>query len=113
MNRKSSVIKNNARQPNLFAEILKGFFKEKIVCLLLFLIFVSALSVVQVTYASRQELITQDELLQQRDDLDLQWRYLLVEQEFYAQHVRIEEIAKTKLGMKRPQSKDEQVVILP
>ncbi|SFD23059.1 cell division protein FtsL [Pseudoalteromonas denitrificans] len=113
MDIKSSVIKKNTRQPNLFAEIFKGFFKEKIVFLLLFLIFITALAVVQVTHASRQELILQDQLLQQRDDLDLQWRYLLVEQEFYAQHVRIEEIAKTKLQMKRPQSKDEQVVILP
>ncbi|MBE0365020.1 cell division protein FtsL [Pseudoalteromonas ulvae UL12] len=71
------------------------------------------MAVVQVTHLSRQELIQQDKLLQQRDEYDLQWRYLLVEQEFYAQHARIEDIASKKLQMKRPDSKDEQVVILP
>ncbi|OUL57579.1 cell division protein FtsL [Pseudoalteromonas ulvae] len=101
------------RQPNLFAEIVGGLFREKFTSGLLFLILVSALAVVQVTHLSRQELIQQDKLLQQRDEYDLQWRYLLVEQEFYAQHARIEDIASKKLQMKRPDSKDEQVVILP
>ncbi len=105
--------KKNVRSPNLFVEIAKGLLREKVTMGLLFIIFVTAISVVQVTHASRQELITQDRLLQQRDELDLEWRYLVVEEEFYAQHVRIEDIARTKLQMKRPKSIDEQVVILP
>jgi len=101
------------RQPKLFLEMLAGLFANKLTLLLLLLIFVSALVVVQVTHFARQQLIDQDVLLQQRDELDLQWRYLLVEEEFYSQHARIEEVAKTQLKMKRPTSKDEQVVVLP
>ncbi len=104
--------KEKQRQPNLFAEIVSGIAGHTLTLLLLFLLLVTALAVVQVTHASRQELIKQDALLQQRDELDLQWRYLVVEEEFYSQHARIEDIAKSELGMKRPTSKEEQAIIL-
>ncbi|MBD1581006.1 cell division protein FtsL [Pseudoalteromonas sp. S16_S37] len=104
--------KNIDRQPKLFLEIIQGLFANKLTVFLLLLIFATSLAVVQVTHLTRQQLIAQDELLQQRDELDLEWRYLLVEEEFYSQHARIEEIAKTQLNMKRPTSKDEQVVVL-
>ncbi|CAM4119998.1 cell division protein FtsL [Pseudoalteromonas byunsanensis] len=100
------------RQPKLFVEIIQGLLANKLTLFLLLSIFVTALAVVQVTHLTRAQLISQDELLQQRDELDLEWRYLLVEEEFYSQHARIEEIAKTQLNMKRPTSKDEQVVVL-
>ncbi|CCQ10353.1 Cell division protein FtsL [Pseudoalteromonas luteoviolacea B = ATCC 29581] len=108
MNQKAQL-----RQPNLFVEIFKGLFEHKFVAFLLVLIFFSSLSLVQVTHLTRQQLIEQDKLLQQRDELDLEWRYLVVEEEFYSQHARIEEVAINQLGMKRPTSKDEQVVVLP
>lgn len=101
------------RQPNLFREIVKGLFEHKFVAFLLVLIFVSSLSLVQVTHLTRQQLIQQDKLLQQRDELDLAWRYMVVEEQFYSQHARIEEVAVSQLNMKRPTSKDEQVVVLP
>jgi cell division protein FtsL len=101
------------RQPNLFREIIKGLFEHKFVAFLLVLIFISSLSVVQVTHLTRQQLIQQDKLLQQRDELDLAWRYMVVEEQFYSQHARIEEVAVSQLNMKRPTSKDEQVVVLP
>ena len=100
------------RQPNLFVEVFKGLAANKLTLALLVVILASSLSVVQVTHLARQQLITQDELLQERDELDLEWRYLLVEEEFYSQHARIEEIATMQLEMKRPTSQDEQVVIL-
>ena len=84
--------KANHRQPNLFLEILKGLGANKLTSALLVVIFASSLSVVQITHLARQELIEQDELLQERDELDLEWRYLLVEEEFYSQHARIEEL---------------------
>ena len=105
--------KANHRQPNLFVEVLKGLGANKLTSALLVVIVASSLSVVQVTHYARQELIAQDQLLQERDELDLEWRYLLVEEEFYSQHARIEEIATMQLEMKRPTSQDEQVIILP
>jgi len=44
--------------------------------------------------------------------LDLEWSYFSVEEEFYSQHARIEEVATSQLEMKRPTSQDEQVIIL-
>ena len=107
------VSKNNTRQPNLFIEIAKGLFREKFTLGLLFSIFASAIAVVLITDASRAEVIKQDQLLQQKDELDLAWGYLVVESEFYAQHARVEDIAKKKLDMKRPERKDEKLVVLP
>ena len=49
---------------------------------------------------------------QGQGELDLEWRYLLVEEEFYSQHARIEEVATSQLKMKRPTSQDEQVIIV-
>ncbi|MFC0117807.1 cell division protein FtsL [Pseudoalteromonas xiamenensis] len=108
MNQKAQL-----RQPNLFNEIIKGLFANKFIAFLLVLIFFSSLVLVQITHLTRQQLIEQDKLLQQRDELDLEWRYLIVEEEFYSQHARIEEVAISQLDMKRPTSKDEQVVVLP
>jgi cell division protein FtsL len=104
--------KANHRQPNLFLEILKGLGANKLTSALLVVIFASSFAVVQVTHSARAQLIKQDTLLQERDELDLEWRYLLVEEEFYSQHARIEEIATTQLQMKRPTSQDEQVIII-
>lgn len=104
--------KASYRQPNLFLEIIKGLGANKITLTLLVVIFASSLSVVQVTHLSRAQLIEQDSLLQERDELDLEWRYFLVEEEFYSQHARIEEVATSQLEMKRPTSQDEQVIIL-
>ncbi|MBQ4833848.1 cell division protein FtsL [Pseudoalteromonas sp. MMG010] len=104
--------KANYRQPNLFLEVIKGLGANKLTSALLVVIFVSSFAVVQVTHLARAQLIQQDKLLQQRDELDLQWRYLLVEEEFYSQHARIEDIATTQLQMKRPTSQNEQVIIL-
>jgi len=78
----------------------------------LVVILASSLTLVQITHLARGQLIEQDSLLQQRDELDLEWRYLLVEEEFYSQHARIEEVAISQLKMKRPTSQDEQVIIL-
>ncbi|TMP31493.1 cell division protein FtsL [Pseudoalteromonas rubra] len=106
-------MKKHQRQPKLFLEICQLLLDNKLTFLLLALTLGSALAVVQVTHLTRQQLIEQDKLLQKRDELDLEWRYLLVEEEFYSQHARIEEVARTQLQMKRPTSKEEQVIVLP
>ncbi|AQP99291.1 MULTISPECIES: cell division protein FtsL [Pseudoalteromonas] len=103
---------NHRQPPNLFFEIVKGLGANALTSALLVVIFASCFTVVQITHLSRGELIKQDMLLQERDELDLEWRYLLVEEEFYSQHARIEEVAISQLKMKRPTSQDEQVIIL-
>ncbi|QIZ78526.1 cell division protein FtsL [Ferrimonas lipolytica] len=52
-------------------------------------------------------------LLQQRDQLDVQWRHLLLEEQTLAEHSRIDRLARKQLQMQRPKPAQEQVVKLP
>lgn len=80
---------------------------------LLFLNVATAFAVVHWAQLNRQMVIQQDVLLQQRDDIDLRWRHLLLEQRALAEHSRVEQIAREKLGMSRPSTEEEVVVTLP
>ena len=56
--------------------------------LLLLACVVSALMVVHFAHLNRQATIEQDALYQQRDQLDIEWRNLLLEQRALAEHSR-------------------------
>jgi cell division protein FtsL len=65
--------------------------------------FASALAVVYSTHHSRKlfaELQAQEKL---RDDLDVEWGRLQLEQSTFATHGHIEAVAHDKLGMRMPQ----------
>jgi cell division protein FtsL len=53
-------------------------------------------------HLNRQLTIQQDLNYQQRDQLDTEWRNLLLEQRALAEHSRVEEIARRQLNMQRP-----------
>ena len=97
----------------LVRTILKDLSKYKLTMGLLLLNVVSAVAVVHWAQLNRQMVIQQDVLLQQRDDIDLHWRHLLLEQRALAEHSRVEQIARDRLGMDRPSTDEEVVVTLP
>lgn len=97
----------------LAKSILKDLSKYKLTMGLLLLNVVSAVAVVHWAQLNRQMVIQQDVLLQQRDDIDLHWRHLLLEQRALAEHSRVEQIARDRLGMDRPSTDEEVVVTLP
>jgi cell division protein FtsL len=97
----------------LIDAIFKDISKYKLTMGLLFLNVATAFAVVHWAQLNRQMVIQQDVLLQQRDDIDLRWRHLLLEQRALAEHSRIEQIAREKLGMSRPSTEEEVVVSLP
>lgn len=97
----------------LVKSILKDLSKYKLTMGLLLLNVVSAVAVVHWAQLNRQMVIQQDVLLQQRDDIDLHWRHLLLEQRALAEHSRVEQIARDRLGMDRPSTDEEVVVTLP
>lgn len=97
----------------LASSILKDLSKYKLTMGLLLLNVVSAVAVVHWAQLNRQMVIQQDVLLQQRDDIDLHWRHLLLEQRALAEHSRVEQIARDRLGMDRPSTDEEVVVTLP
>ncbi len=77
-----------------------------------FLVLSSALGVVYTKYLNRNLHIQLEQLQIARDNLHVEWTQLLLEQGTLASDVRVEKIAKEKLGMVMPASK-EIVVVQP
>ncbi len=80
---------------------------------LLVMVVVSAFSVIYYTHVNRQTTSELEILLSQRDELNIEWRNLLLEQNSLAEHSAIESKAKKLLKMKRPDSKSEVIITLP
>lgn len=95
---------------NVLKEILFDLSRHKLILLLICVNTVTALSIIQVTHNSRAMIIHQDKLMQQRDDLEIQWRHLTLEQRTFAEHSRVEEIAVDSLDMYRPDAKEEVII---
>lgn len=73
-------------------------------------ILISALAVVYITHQSRQLIAQQELLLIERDQLDIEWRNQILEENSLAEHSRVERLAETELEMKRPSASSEIVV---
>ncbi|MBY5992113.1 cell division protein FtsL [Ferrimonas balearica] len=73
----------------------------------------SAMGVVWSAQESRNLTARWNELLQERDQLDVQWRHLLLEEQTLAEHSRVARKATRDLQMHRPKPSQEKVVRLP
>ena len=93
--------------------IVSDVLQHKVLLVLMLCCLGSALAVVQFTHMNRQLTIGEDKLFQQRDQLEVEWRNLLLEQRSLAEHSRVEELATTKLDMVRPQGPQDVVVQQP
>lgn len=88
---------------------MKGEWKSLLAPAVLFaLIFASALNVVLQRYETRSLFIELQALRKQKDELDREWGQLLLEQGTWGAHGRVEDIARSKLGMTVP--RQEQIV---
>ncbi|MBL4899065.1 MAG: cell division protein FtsL [Colwellia sp.] len=79
---------------------------------LLILVVISAFSVIYYTHVNRQTTSELELLFTQRDELDIEWRNLLLEQNSLAEHSAIESKAEKLLNMKRPDVKSEVIITL-
>lgn len=70
----------------------------------------SALAVIEVRHESRLLFAELQRLQRDRDALDTEWEQLLLEEGAWSQHRRIEQMARTRLGMKMPAR--EQIVVV-
>ena len=93
---------------DIWQDILQHFVSY----ILLFLVVVSAFSVVYYTHVNRQKTSELEQLYTQSDELDIEWRNLLLEQNSLAEHSAIESRAKKLLNMKRPDADSEIIVTL-
>lgn len=78
---------------------------------LLFLsLLVSAGAVILSAHHNRQLSIALERLMQEKDQLDVEWRNLILEQSALTEHNRIESLVSKQLQMRRPEADDEVVV---
>ena len=78
---------------------------------LLLSVLVSALAVIEITHINRQLFSAYQGLLDGRDEMEVQWSQLLLEQSALAAHARVERVATTGLNMRVPAA-DEIVMVV-
>ena len=72
------------------------------VILFLVALMVSAIGVVQLKHENRLRFVELQQLQAQRDALNVEWGQLLLEEGAWSQHRRVEQMARTRLGMSVP-----------
>ena len=70
----------------------------------------SALGVVYGKHEARNRFIELQKLTAQRDDLDIEWGQLQLEQSTWATHGRVERVARDDLGMVTPKASELRIV---
>ncbi len=80
--------------------------KILLILILLIITFVSAISVVYVKHYNRKLFVNLQQLEKQRDNMEVEWGKLQLEQNTWATHARIERIARDRLQMITPENKD-------
>lgn len=83
--------------------------KLPLLCLLFGL--VSAVVVVLVTHQTRLLMVEREQLLLERDALDIEWRNLILEENALGDHSRVEQIAAEKLHMRHVMPEQENIVV--
>ena len=78
-----------------------------IVCVL------SAIALVYTKHESRKLFVELEQLTQERDELNIEWGQLQIEQSTWAQHARIEQVASDDLSLVRPEATEIFVIERP
>jgi len=95
---------------NLLLLILADLRQNVILVILAIFILISALYNIYITHETR-ELVTKKEYLsQQKDNLMIEWRNLLIEEHTLDEHSRIRSVAGSKLSMAQP-TKENSVLV--
>ena len=106
-NNKKQVIK----PPNLlFALVEHVFIKRVGMFLLVTLTLISAFSLILVAHEKRQLFAQLEELNKERDQLDIEYRQLRLEQRHLAEPTRLQKIATEELDMKTLDLKSERII---
>ena len=65
---------------------------------------ISAIALVYTKHEARKIFVELEQLTTERDELNIEWGQLQIEQSTWATHARIERVALDELALKRPQS---------
>ncbi|MFQ3197555.1 MAG: cell division protein FtsL [Paraglaciecola sp.] len=90
--------------------LLADLARHPVRVLLFLTLLVSAGAVILSAHNNRQLSISLERLMQEKDQLDVQWRNLILEQSALTEHNRIETLVSKQLNMRRPEADDEVVV---
>ncbi len=93
-------------------EIWKDIKRNFLVYILMLIVVISAFYVIYYTHLHRQSTSVLESLSIERDELDIEWRNLLLEQNSLAEHSAIESTAAKQLKMKRPDTQSEIIITL-
>ncbi len=74
---------------------------------------ISAMALVYTRHEARRLFIELEQLTQERDELNIEWGQLQIEQSTWAQHARIEQVAADDLSLTRPAAADIFVIERP
>lgn len=91
----------------LGAEIVQDLLNNFWSYILLVLVLASAFSVIYFSHLNRQTTIELEQLLTERDQLDVEYRNLVIEQNVLAETSEVEQKAMALLSMKRSSAKAE------
>ena len=69
-----------------------------------------AIGVVLGVHHNRQLSMQHESLIKEKDELDVEWRHLIIEQSSLTEHNRIEQVVRENLNMRRPGLEDEVLV---
>jgi cell division protein FtsL len=74
---------------------------------------VSGIAVVYTKHESRKLFVELEQLTHERDELNIEWGQLQIEQSTWAQHARIEQVAAEDLALVRPEATEIFVIERP
>ena len=81
--------------------------------ILLIAVLVSAIFVVTTAHRTRLLTAQREQLVLERDALDIEWRNLILEENALGDHSRVERIATEKLQMQHVDPSQETIVVQP
>jgi len=70
----------------------------------------SAVQVIYARHEARAEFVHLEKLNAERDNLEMDWGRLQLEQSYWSSHAFVERVANTKLQMSLPQTRDVRIV---
>lgn len=99
-----------ASRDNLLLLILADLRQNMMLVVLGILILISALYNIYVTHETRELVTKKESLSQQKDNLMVEWRNLLIEEHTLDEHSRIRSVAGNQLSMSQPTQKNSVLV---
>ena len=71
---------------------------------------ISAMALVYTKHEARKLFVELEDLTHERDELNIEWGQLQIEQSTWATHARIEQVASDRLSLVRPRSSEIYIV---